>query len=253
MAGNSSWERFFDLHAPVYHENSFTTNTAAEVDFLQEELRIPPGGSILDVGCGTGRHSIGLARRGFEVTGLDLSAGMLSVAADEALKAGVDVRWIRADASRFSFRREFDAAICICEGAFGLLGGEDDPIGQPLSILRNVSGSLRPGGRFVLTALNGTAMLRKYGGEDISEGRFDPVTMVESSQAQPGEGMPAVNVRERGFVPTELVLMCRSAGMAVSSIWGGTAGRWRRIPPDPDEMEIMVVARRRLESGERSQ
>ncbi|UEC43101.1 MAG: hypothetical protein METHAR1v1_1080006 [Methanothrix sp.] len=53
---------FFDAHAPIYYDNVFTKNTLQEVDFLIEELALPPAGSILDVGCGTGRHSIELAQ-----------------------------------------------------------------------------------------------------------------------------------------------------------------------------------------------
>lgn len=64
----STWEEFFDAHAPVYEDNVFTKNTIREVDFLIEELSFPPAGSILEVGCGTGRHSIELARRGYSVT-----------------------------------------------------------------------------------------------------------------------------------------------------------------------------------------
>jgi len=241
---NNSWERFFDRHASVYDGNIFTRNTSAEVDFLVEELGVSPGDSILDVGCGTGRHAVELARRGFRVTGLDLSAGMLERAREAARTANVQVHWIRADAADFSLPKGFDAVVCLCEGAFGLLSEADDPIGQPLSILRNVAESLRPGARFVLTALNGAAMLRRYGKRDIAEGRFDPRTMVESSSMSPGGGLPEIAVRERGFVPTELELMCRIAGLPVLSIWGGTAGGWERKPLDPDEIEMMVVARR---------
>ncbi len=53
MPQKSVWERFFDAHAPIYEENEFTKNTAREVDFLLEELELPSGASILDVGCGT--------------------------------------------------------------------------------------------------------------------------------------------------------------------------------------------------------
>jgi len=78
MTEKTSWEAFFDALAPVYDENVFTKNTVKEVDFLLEELRIPAGSAVLDVGCGTGRHSIELARRGYAVTGLDLSSEMLA-------------------------------------------------------------------------------------------------------------------------------------------------------------------------------
>lgn len=84
-----NWENFFDGHAPEYMENIFTKNTLAQVDFLIEELDLTPGQFILDVGCGTGRHAVELAKRGFDVTGVDLSAGMLAQARQAADAAGV--------------------------------------------------------------------------------------------------------------------------------------------------------------------
>src|SRR5512136_2290781 len=121
MPDKTTWERFFDAHAPIYDDNVFTKNTVHEVDFLLEELNLPSGGSVLDVGCGTGRHAIELAKRGYAVTGLDLSAEMLSRAKDAARAAHVNVNWIQADATRFSLPKKYDAAVCLCEGAFGLL------------------------------------------------------------------------------------------------------------------------------------
>lgn len=244
MTEKSTWEAFFDAHAPVYEDNVFTKNTVLEVDFLLEELSLQPGDSILDVGCGTGRHSIELAKRGYAVTGIDLSSEMLAKAADTAKAASVNVDWIHADATRFTLPGRYDCSICLCEGAFGLLGQGDDPISQPLSILCNISRSLKPQAKAVLTVLNATAMLRKYTNKDIAEGRFDPLTMVESSEYPPREGLPAVAVRERAFVPTELILLFRLAGMSVLNMWGGTAGNWGRRTLDLDEIEIMIVARK---------
>jgi SAM-dependent methyltransferase len=242
VSERSTWERFFDAHAPIYDDNVFTKNTVHEVDFLLDELHLPLGGSILDVGCGTGRHSIELAKRGYAATGLDLSSEMLSRAANAAKTAGVNVDWIRSDATLFSLPSKYDGAICLCEGAFGLLGQTDDPIDQPLSILCNISRSLKPQAKSVLTVLNATAMLRRYTNMDIAEGRFDPLAMVESSDHPPREGLPPVAVRERAFVPTELILLFRLAGMSVLNVWGGTAGNWGRRPLDLDEIEIMIVA-----------
>jgi len=171
-----------------------------------------------------------------------LSSEMLAKAADAAKAASVNVDWIHADATRFTLAGRYDCAICLCEGAFGLLGQGDDPISQPLSILCNISRSLKPQAKAVLTVLNATAMFRKYTNKDIAEGRFDPLTMVESSEYPPREGLPAVAVRERAFVPTELILLFRLAGMSVLNMWGGTAGNWGRRTLDLDEIEIMIVA-----------
>jgi SAM-dependent methyltransferase len=244
MPEKTTWERFFDAHAPIYETNDFTKNTVNEVDFLLEELELKQGDSVLDVGCGTGRHSIELAGRGYRVTGLDLSTEMLARAAASARAAEVEVAWVRSNATRFTFPARFDAAICLCEGAFGLLGQSDDPIDQPLAILRNTSQSLKPGAKAIFTVLNGAAMLRKYQNKDVAEGRFDPLAMVESSKYAPKEGLPPIPTRERAFIPTELRLLFSMAGLSALNIWGGTAGNWGRRPLDLDEIEIMVVARK---------
>jgi len=244
MTQKSTWKEFFDAHAPIYDENEFTKNTIREVDFLVKELELSPGASILDVGCGTGRHSVELAKRGHAVTGLDLSSEMLAQAAEAASVAGVEVEWVHADAAKFSLTKTYDAAIGLCEGGCGLLGRQDDPIEQPLAILSNVSQCLKPGAKALFTVLNAALMFRKYQNEDVAKGRFDPVALVESSDHPPQEGLPAIPVRERAFVATELTLLCRLAGMSVLNVWGGTAGNWGRRPIDLDEIEIMFVARK---------
>jgi hypothetical protein len=106
---------------------------------------------------------------------------------------------------------------------------------------------LKPQAKAVFTVLNATAMLRKHQNKDVAQGRFDPLTMVKSSEYPPGDGLPSIAVRERAFVPTELILLFRLAGMSVLNIWGGTAGNWGRRPLDLDEIEIMIVARKTAE------
>lgn len=244
MGKKNTWERFFDAHAPIYNDNEFTKNTIEEMDFLIDELALPRGAAILDVGCGTGRHSIELARRGYAVTGLDLSAGMLGRAAEAATAASVQVEWIHADATEFSIPERFDGAICLCEGAFGLLGEGDDPIEHPLAILRNICRSLKPQAKAIFTVLNAASMIRRAQGQNDEKRRFDLLTLVESSEYAPQEGHSAVAVRERAFVPTELSLLFQIAGLPVLDMWGGTAGNWGRRPIDLDEIEIMIVARR---------
>lgn len=78
-------------------------------------------------------------------------------------------------------------------------------------------------------------------GEDVADGSFDPITMVVASEHAPRAGLAAVAVRERAFVPTELNLLFRMAGVSVLNMWGGTAGNWGRRLLDLDEFEIMIV------------
>jgi cyclopropane fatty-acyl-phospholipid synthase-like methyltransferase len=244
MAHRNEWEEFFDEHAPEYMENSFTRNTLEEVDFIIEELGLGPGSRILDMGCGTGRHSVELAKRGYLMTGVDISSGMLAQAKKAARKAGVEVEWIKADATHFESKKLFDAAICLCEGAFGLLGMEGDAIEHSLSILRKINQALKTDAKLILTAINGLALIRKYSQEDVEKGRFDPVTLAEvyPMEYNTADGKKTLTVRERGFLPTELVLMFGQTGFGVKKIWGGTAGNWGRRKVELDEIEIMVVA-----------
>jgi len=246
MTKRNEWEEFFDGHASAYMKNSFTKNTLQEVDFIIEELKLPQSSSILDIGCGTGRHSVEFARRGYSVTGVDISSGMLAEAEKAAREAGVEVEWIHADATQFKSEKLFDAVICLCEGAFGLLGMDGDPFEHELSILRNVNTALRPNGKAVFTVVNGLAMIRKYNQKDVEKGRFDPTTMAEiyPLEYDTVEGKKSLLVREHGFVPTELVMLFRQAGFQVKHIWGGTAGNWRRRMIDLDEIEVMIVAKK---------
>jgi hypothetical protein len=65
-------------------------------------------------------------------------------------------------------------------------------------------------------------------------------------------GKRSRQVRERSYVPTELVMLFRQAGFEVEHIWGGTAGNWGRRKIDLDEMEIMVVARKMTERSDKT-
>jgi len=240
------WRRFFDDHAPDYMTNEFTANTVAEVDFIIDQLQLAAGSSVLDVGCGTGRHSVELARRGYLITGIDLSDGMLRQAIDAAAKAGVAVTFRQADATTFQVNTEFDAVICLCEGAFGLLSSADDPAEHDLAILRNINRALKPGGRFLLTALNGFKLVRKYGNEDVTSGRFDPLFMTEryDHEYETPEGKKSIRVAERGFAPGELRLMLVMTGFEVLHLGGGTAGNWDKRTVDLDEYELMAICRK---------
>lgn len=175
----NEWELFFDHHAPRYMDNNFTKNTLEEIEFIIEELMLPAGSHILDIGCGTGRHCIELARRGYKMTGVDISTGMLTEARSGAARMGVKIDLIHADAVEFKAEKEFDAAICICEGAFGLLGSEDDPYQHDLDILRNINKALRSDGMLILTALNGMLKIRGATQEAIADGKFDPLTLTD--------------------------------------------------------------------------
>ncbi len=243
------WQVFFDAHAPHYDENGFTTNTIAEVDFLLDLFQLKAGARVLDVGCGTGRHSVELARRGFRVTGVDISEGMLAVARNRAAadtSAGASVEFIHADATNFALDKTFDAAICLCEGGFGLIGTSDDPYEHDSGILRSIAAHLPAGAPFLLTCLNGYSVIRQMKDEMTVEGKFDPATMVSAyiDEWDLPEGKRHIQIRERLFIAPEIVRMLSESGFQCDAVYGGTAGHWAKRPLMLDEIEAMFVCRR---------
>jgi len=78
------YEELFANYASTYDKEEFTKGTIQEVDFLESEIEFDRTRQILDVGCGTGRHAIELAKRGYQVTGIDLSEDQLKKAREKA-------------------------------------------------------------------------------------------------------------------------------------------------------------------------
>jgi 2-polyprenyl-3-methyl-5-hydroxy-6-metoxy-1,4-benzoquinol methylase len=242
----SEWQQFFDSHAPHYEHNGFAQHTLQEVEFFLSLFALAQGSSVLDMGCGTGRHSIELAKRGFKVTGVDLSTGMLEQAKANAAKAEVEVNFVQANAIQWVSDTPFDAAICLCEGGFGLIEKVEDAEDHDGAILRNIAASLKQSAPFLLTALNGYSIIRQIKDEMVLEGRFDPATMYANYEDQWDlpEGPRMVKVRERLFIAPEVVRMLKQAGFAVDNVFGGTAGHWARRFLSLDEVEAMYVCRK---------
>jgi 2-polyprenyl-3-methyl-5-hydroxy-6-metoxy-1,4-benzoquinol methylase len=237
------WQQFFDRFAPRYDDEVFTKNTDAEIEFLIRHAKPPAGGAILDLGCGTGRHSVPLARRGFRVTGVDISGGMLDIAERRARKAGVSVEFVRADAVEFMRADAFDTVICLCEGAFCLLREGDDALDRDATILRNIRASLRSGGVVILNALSALRPVRAATEQTVEDGRFDPMTMTERSDVHDLlPGLPGADeLRERFYTAPELRRLAEDVGLTVRGVYGGTAGAWGLRPVTLDDYELMLI------------
>jgi ubiquinone/menaquinone biosynthesis C-methylase UbiE len=243
----NEWEQFFNsVYAPNYEKEVFTNNTASELGFLVDEFKLPKGAAILDVGCGTGRHSIGLALHGYKMTGVDISQDMLNIAREEARRQHVEIELIHSDAQSFVTKTNFDGAICLCEGAFGLLGSADDPFEHDVKILKNIYRSLKNEAKFILTCLSSLRTIRMYSDTDVAQGKFNVLTMVDTTEMEieTGEGKKKITVRERVYTPSELRRILQIAGFKVEHIFGGTAGSWNRQTPKLDEYELMVICRK---------
>ena len=162
-------------------------------------------------------------------------------------KAGVEIELIHADATQFRPEKKYDRVICLCEGAFALIGKGEDPLEHDLAILRNINAALDVGSMFILNTLNGLEKIRKYGPKDIESGKFDQVNLVETfnlDYTDEDGATKTVILHEKGYICSELRILLRLAGFETLHFYGSTAGNWGRRPVDPDEIEFMAIARK---------
>jgi 2-polyprenyl-3-methyl-5-hydroxy-6-metoxy-1,4-benzoquinol methylase len=99
------YEELFQDYSDKYDNESFTKGTMGEVDFIEKEISFNKSLKILDIGCGTGRHSLELARRGYDVTGIDLSESMIDKARSLALAENLKIDFRVKDARNFNGNR----------------------------------------------------------------------------------------------------------------------------------------------------
>lgn len=140
------YEEMFENYGKTYDKESFTQGTAGEVEFIIKELKEEKSKRILDIGCGTGRHAIELAKQGYKITGVDLSNSQLERAKEKAMAANVNVDFQIMDARYVNFVAEFDLVIMICEGAFPLMELDE----MNFKILQNAERALKFGGKLIL-------------------------------------------------------------------------------------------------------
>lgn len=120
----------------------------AEVDRMIELLGIPSGGHVLDLCCGTGRHSLEFARRGFVVTGVDRTRSYIEKGRAAATSEGLTTEFVEMDMREFVRPNGFDAAINFFT-AFGYFEDADDD----LKVASNLCASLSPGGRLLIDVM----------------------------------------------------------------------------------------------------
>lgn len=245
------YEELFQDYADKYDSESYTSGTLGEVDFIEKEAGYNKDFRILDIGCGTGRHSIELARRGYSVTGIDLSESQLNKAKTNAEKENLKIDFMIKDARDFNFNGSFDLALMICEGAFPLM--ETDEMNY--SILKNAFSSLKPGGRFIFTTLNGLFPLfhsvKEFMDRESEQGQysgmsFDLMTFRDHSvyETEDDKGNKKVlNCNERYYVPSEITWLLKSIGFKKSEIFGCKLGAFSRNDVlTTEDFEMLVIA-----------
>jgi SAM-dependent methyltransferase len=151
---------FGDIYAGVYDSLYQDKDYEAECDLLETIFQRFGQGSIhniLDLGCGTGNHTLRLAQRGYTVTGVDRSHEMLVEARQKAASsqaAGLDVTFLEGDLRTFRTAQSFDAVLMM----FAVLGYQVENA-DVLAALQTARQALKPGGLIVLDAWYGPAVL----------------------------------------------------------------------------------------------
>jgi SAM-dependent methyltransferase len=238
---------FFSQGSPYLNHPLLTTErTAREIDFILSQIELSPNGRVLDMGCGTGRHCIELAQRGYRVVGIDPAEAMLAAARCGAAEAGVAVEFRQMRGEDLTERETFDAVICLFTTLGQIEAGEDNR-----SLLERSAQALRPGGFLAVevpqrdwVAQNLQTAERIGQGENYTlvTRRFDPAEKAVSErfrQVSP-QGEQVYRLHYRLFNPSELESLLQGTGFEISGAYGGYA----KVPITENSATMLFVARK---------
>lgn len=190
-----------------------------ELELVRRLGGLGAGARLLDIACGFGRMTVGLARAGIEVTGVDLSPPLLAEARRRAATAGVEPRLLRGDMRDLGAIGEFDCALLW----FTSFGYFDDA--ENRRVLEGAWHRLAPGGRLLIETRHWDRMARRFepttvrwSGEDVlvERHRYDPLSGVQHTSATliVGGTRHERRSRLRRYGAPELRALCLAAGFA---------------------------------------
>lgn len=248
-AGMQAWHedpRFWDTMAPWLFPARRMQVATHEVDWVLERLKLTPPARVLDLCCGPGRHAVELAKRGYQVTGVDRTPGYLSEARRRANEAGVEVEWIEADMRSYQAPERYDAVVNL----FTSFGYFDDPA-QDLLVLQHQYRSLKPGGQLLVDLVGKEVVAAHFeakGWEErdgtylLQERRIvDDWTRIHNRWIVVSrDGAKEYQVTHLLYAGNELAALVRVAGFADVSLFGDLTGR----PYDQNAERLVVVARK---------
>ena len=247
------YEELFENYGVKYDNESFTTGTTCECDFIEKEINFNKATRILDIGCGTGRHSIELSKRGYVVTGIDLSESQLKQARFKASRQKLEIDFQKQDARNLNFLDEFDLVIMLCEGAFPLMETDE----MNFQILQNATNALKPKGKLIFTTLNGLFPLfhsvkefleseTKEGNATYSNNSFDLMTFRDHNITHIVDDFgnkKELMCNERYYVPSEITWLLKSLNFKTVDIFGAKLGSFSRNDKlTTEDFEMLVIA-----------
>ncbi|MEW5895834.1 MAG: class I SAM-dependent methyltransferase [Candidatus Omnitrophota bacterium] len=248
------YESLFENYACKYDKECFVQGTAGECDFIEQEAGRDKSIKIIDIGCGTGRHAIELTKRGYNVTGVDLSGNQIKRAKEKAQEAGVTIDFQTQDARNLPFDGEFDLAIMLCEGGFSLMETDE----MNFAILKSAARALNGQGKLIFTTLNGLFPLfhsvsefyksaaQKDGQSQCKECSFDLMTFRDHNTAvfeDDSGNKRELKCNERYYVPSEITWLLKTIGFKKIDIFGAKLGAYSRNDKlTTEDFEMLIVA-----------
>jgi len=232
---------------------AWTDRTEAEVERAMRMLRPAGGERVLDLACGSGRHTLELVRQGFEAVGADISPELLEIARSDAQKEGISAEFVEADLRNLEFEAEFDIVLSLNDGAIGYLETDE----ENHRTFEVISRSLKPGGRHLMQLPNvlyarehlpqkswisGSSMIelvehRWNKSDRYMEGAMIPVRFGEVLE----DLDKRIEFRQRLYTVEELREIYASVGMALERVFHGNG---RPKEPTENQFEIFASARK---------
>jgi SAM-dependent methyltransferase len=233
-------------------EMAWTDRTGPEVDRVAKILQPRGGERVLDMACGSGRHSLELRRRGFSVVGADISPDLIEIARRDAAEENLDVDFVLSDLRDLDLDSEFDLVLNLNDGAIGYLESDE----ENLRTFEVISRALRPGGRNLIQFPNvlyakdrlpqrswipATDMI------ELVEHRWDKKTrrmegkMVAARFGEVLKDLDGIEFSQRLYSVDELRRIYAEVGMELVTVYHGS-GRPRE--PKAGQFEIFVEARK---------
>jgi SAM-dependent methyltransferase len=249
MKKSGTWYRDDDLWhtwGPMLFSPQRIANASFEVSQVLALVDIPRKAKILDLCCGTGRHSLELARRGYKVTGVDRTREYLEQAGEQAAKEGLKVDFIQEDMKIFRQPDTFDLVINLFT-SFGFFEDQADD----RKMIDNIFCSLKPGGTLVMDLSGKEVLARDFRERDWRE--VEGVFWLEERKVASDWGSiqsrwimfkddrryeNTINLRL--YSAAELTGLLRASGFSSASAYGDLDGS----PYDNRARRLVVVSKK---------
>jgi SAM-dependent methyltransferase len=234
MKNQNSWynqDRFWELFEPILFNQQRQSGAKVEVEKVVNLLKIQQNDRILDLCCGTGRHSLELARRGFSVIGVDRTASYIEKAKQKAENENLQAEFVVSDMREYCQPNNFNIVINL----FGSFGYFED-LADDQRVVDNVYASLYSGGKFLIETTGKEILAREFQERDWWE-EDDTLVLAERKLYQSwsriqtrwivikGDQRVEHTVSVRSYSASELSGLLSSCGFVNVQVYGDLEAR----------------------------